>query len=943
MASAREINILLTAKDLTGGAFKSVRDHLSGITKLAGGAALGGIAALGGGMAAAAVGGFKLNSTMENVGLQLQALAGGSGQAAAIMDKLKAVAQDTEFGLSDLGQAAIGLVPAARQSGQSFDELLKTAQLLSASNPMEGLEGASFALREAVSGDFTSVIERFNLSRDSLNKLKAQGVPAIDAINQELARLGITQDLIDKRSQSIGVRFGKVTEQLGFLAATATKPIFDQVSAGLGTLGDFLSANEPKLTAFAETLGTRVGDAATQASGFITSTVIPALKQIGEFITGTAIPALQRFADWFSANGMPVIQSFAELVKTVFGGIASFLREHGDTIKSVLQGAWDTIKGVVEGALHVIEGIIKTVTAVMKGDWQGAWDGIKETVSGAKGVIVSLITGLKDAIVGIFAGAGAWLWNAGKNLIQGLINGISQKWGAAVGIARQLGSTILDAVSGIFREGSPSKEMFDKGVNFVLGFINAVRTMEPDAVKAVSDVAKSVTDAFSSVLDFATKAGKAGSLPSGINELISSLKFLAEHAVQSLGDTGRFIGTELLDAAKAAGDAVNSVMGALGVTLKFVIDGAEALDKGIDTGDGKWRELVSSLKFLAEHATQSLADTARYLGTETLDAAKQAGEAMGAPFGVLTAALDFVDRAAESVSLKAGVTFGEPLIQVLVGMATMATQAMSEAATRFSTETLDAAKQASASMGAPFSVLGAALDFVDKATQALKDNEWPFISQQFIDLLVDIAVRTTQALAEAGKRFDGEVLAAAKTFAEASKPVFDTIRMVADSFKSITEVGQVTEEHTGRFLGNLGRVMGMVKQMRSMALAGVTDALAYQDLMRQIVAALGAGTALIGSTSNPDVISNGAGNALIPMAHGGIVTRPTPILAGDGGEPEAIIPLSRLGRFGVGADQPIVINVTVQSILDGRLVGESVTPVVLNRIGQELVFQGARR
>ena len=39
-------------------------------------------------------------------------------------------------------------------------------------------------LREAASGDFASIIERFNLPRSEINKLKAQGVPALESIRR---------------------------------------------------------------------------------------------------------------------------------------------------------------------------------------------------------------------------------------------------------------------------------------------------------------------------------------------------------------------------------------------------------------------------------------------------------------------------------------------------------------------------------------------------------------------------------------------------------------------------------------------------------------------------------------------------------------------------------------------------------------------------------------
>lgn len=81
---------------------------------------------------------------------------------------------------------------------------------------------------------------------------------------------------------------------------------------------------------------------------------------------------------------------------------------------------------------------------------------------------------------------------------------------------------------------------------------------------------------------------------------------------------------------------------------------------------------------------------------------------------------------------------------------------------------------------------------------------------------------------------------------------------------------------------------------------------------------------------NGRVNIDGNGNGLTPMATGGIVTGPTPILAGEAG-PEAIIPLSKLGAFG---EQSYTVNLMV----DGR----KMTDVVINNAGGRLSVRGGR-
>lgn len=67
------------------------------------------------------------------------------------------------------------------------------------------------------------------------------------------------------------------------------------------------------------------------------------------------------------------------------------------------------------------------------------------------------------------------------------------------------------------------------------------------------------------------------------------------------------------------------------------------------------------------------------------------------------------------------------------------------------------------------------------------------------------------------------------------------------------------------------------------------------------------------------------------LAEGGIVTRPTVAMIGEGGESEAIIPLSRLNEFNLGGGRGgsnITINVTAGMGADGARVGEAVVKAI---------------
>jgi hypothetical protein len=79
--------------------------------------------------------------------------------------------------------------------------------------------------------------------------------------------------------------------------------------------------------------------------------------------------------------------------------------------------------------------------------------------------------------------------------------------------------------------------------------------------------------------------------------------------------------------------------------------------------------------------------------------------------------------------------------------------------------------------------------------------------------------------------------------------------------------------------------------------------------LKQIIDLAGRAASAVGAIAGG---IGGAISAVIPgLAEGGIVTSPTLAMIGEGGEPEAVIPLSQLDRFGGGGGINITINSTV--------------------------------
>jgi hypothetical protein len=206
--------------------------------------------------AQAGAAGIEYNSTLQQTEAQLRALTGSAAGAQEVMALIKQEAdQVPSVPLQDLARAATSLQPATKMANASLEELLDTAELLAASNPEEGISGASFALREAVSGDYTSLIERFNMPRAAINKLKEEGVPALEIVQRSMADLGITSDLLAEQSNTLSGRWVAFQGALLKVAGAATGESFEALNEALGEMLGRVQENGPAIEAWAKEFG----------------------------------------------------------------------------------------------------------------------------------------------------------------------------------------------------------------------------------------------------------------------------------------------------------------------------------------------------------------------------------------------------------------------------------------------------------------------------------------------------------------------------------------------------------------------------------------------------------------------------------------------------------------------------------------------------------------
>ena len=412
---AQEINIVISAQDKASKPIRRVSDEIDGGTQKSSKfrSALGALGTalkattLAAGATAIALGtagatiGFGFNSSVEQATTKLDAFMRDGDRVAQTLSWVKQEAAATQFSFTDMADAAANLTPVANSSGVALKELVRQAEVLAAVNPAEGLTGATFSLREALSGDWVSIIDRFNLPRQRINQLKEEGVPAMEIISRTLKEMGIDYSLVEKQGQTVSARFDQVRDKLTMMAGAASKPIFDRVSQELGNLDgfDFEALGErlagivsggidaiddfiPKVQELGKQVGDYLGPKFATVWQITQEKLFPALQNLWKQVLEPLIPVVGELL--VGALGLAV-DMFGKMLEVV-SPLISFLADNTWVIWGVVGAI-----GAFKVALQIQEGVAAFQSSVEAMKGAGGLQGLTDKFMATRGTLLTQI------------------------------------------------------------------------------------------------------------------------------------------------------------------------------------------------------------------------------------------------------------------------------------------------------------------------------------------------------------------------------------------------------------------------------------------------------------------------------------------------------------------------------------------------------------------------
>lgn len=259
--------------------------------------------------------------------------------------------------------------------------------------------------------------------------------------------------------------------------------------------------------------------------GEIFSTIVDVAGAVWDGIANIAKSvwhAITEFVSFAIDKIKPVIKSVLEFFKNAWDGLVSIAKTVWQAVVSVVSHVFDKISGIISTQFEAMKAIFmagvtifasifnagfemvktifstafKVIKAVLTGDMQGVKDAIKDGFQKAVDIFKKLVGNIVDALKKL----GKDLLQVGRDAMQGFINGISEKIGAAVSKAKEMASSVKNAITGFFDIHSPSRVMKQVGGWISEGLAIGIAYKAPIAAKEAKNLSQTVKKALESEL-----------------------------------------------------------------------------------------------------------------------------------------------------------------------------------------------------------------------------------------------------------------------------------------------------------------------------------------------------------------------------------------------------------------------------------------------------------
>lgn len=201
-------------------------------------------------------------------------------------------------------------------------------------------------------------------------------------------------------------------------------------------------------------------------------------------------------------------QSIPQFIEAGISLLVAFMKGIKDNISQVMVIALQIVLNFLSGLALMLADVIQAGINLIVAFVNGIAEGIRNNTQPMIDAIINLMSALLEAAVEVVMGPVKGVFVIGKNLVQGIIEGINSMFPALKTAGENVGDTLNDATRDSLDINSPSGEGRDAGEYYGEGVAVGVDDSLPTVVASATNLADQVVDYTKTALGDATGLGE---------------------------------------------------------------------------------------------------------------------------------------------------------------------------------------------------------------------------------------------------------------------------------------------------------------------------------------------------------------------------------------------------------------------------------------------------
>lgn len=260
----------------------------------------------------------------------------------------------------------------------------------------------------------------------------------------------------------------------------------ESLSGGMSNIGVYLKEHLPDMSEIALSMISNLAASLRENAGKLVDGAIGLIKGLGEGM----------------ANSLPTL---IEYIPGIVSDIAGIIN---DNAPKLLAAAGNLIGTLANGMIEAIPTLIANIPKILKAIWDVftafQWLNLGKTImqsvgNGAKSMgsfIKEQAKGIGDDLIGYFKSLPAKLKEIGKNLIDGLLEGLTSKFEAIKSNISGIASKITGLFTSAWDTHSPSRVFMTIGEFLMEGLGIGMENRKGSIMETAEDIANELTDRF---------------------------------------------------------------------------------------------------------------------------------------------------------------------------------------------------------------------------------------------------------------------------------------------------------------------------------------------------------------------------------------------------------------------------------------------------------------